>query len=49
MYTPESLDTVQQRAAQLSAQDISQYQDKQSTEQHVCPHCGYCPCCGRRN
>ena len=19
------------------------------TQQHVCPNCGYCPCCGRKN
>lgn len=21
----------------------------QSGQQHVCPACGYCPCCGRKN
>ena len=49
---PEGVATFQQEVENAKAyeqwQDYAQYQATQSA-QHVCPNCGYCPCCGRRN
>ena len=33
----------------VDPQGVATYQGEQSAQQHVCPNCGYCPCCGRRN
>lgn len=42
----------QDSAKTYQGENTNQYQSgmigRGSQEQHVCPACGYCPCCGRR-
>lgn len=40
-----------QQANQINvqAQGGQTQQNYQGEQQHVCPNCGFCPCCGRRN
>jgi len=33
----------------LSGQNGQNYAGSPQQPQHVCPNCGYCPCCGRRD
>ena len=42
---PEYVDRLNLKEGQLS--QIQEALDYSKT--HVCPNCGYCPCCGRKN